>query len=134
MKIHVRRNVSNFATIDCNFICQHARSWDLDRISPIVVIVAKGIGEVQNRVLRKQAGVGSNIEMRWLDCSLGHRVRDQEEIEGSVDNLRLLNKTVVNVSSLWRVGNCSVHAHLEESLSNTLVDDNECVFRQLWVC
>jgi hypothetical protein len=72
MKIHIRRNVSNFATVDCNFICQHARSWNLDRISPIVVVVAEGIGEVKNCVFGKLAGVGSYVEMRWLDCSLGH--------------------------------------------------------------
>jgi hypothetical protein len=60
-------------------------------------------------------------------------MRDQEEIKCSVDNLRLLNETVVNVSSLWRVGNRSLNAHLEESLSNTLVDDDESVSREIWV-
>lgn len=50
VEVHIRRNVSDFATIDCDFVCQHARGWNLDRISPVVVVVAEGIGEVENRV------------------------------------------------------------------------------------
>ena len=50
MEVHIRRNVSDFATIDRDFVCQHARGWNLDRISPVVVVVAEGIGEVENRV------------------------------------------------------------------------------------
>jgi hypothetical protein len=50
MEVHIRRNVSDFATVDCDFICQHARGWDLDRVSPVVVVVAEGIGEVENRI------------------------------------------------------------------------------------
>ena len=133
MEVHVRRDVSDFATVDGNFISQHARSWDFDRVSPVVVVVAEGIREVENRVFRNLGGVGGYVEVRWLDCSLGHRVRDQEEIEGSVDYLGLLNETVVDVGSLWRVGNGGVHAHLEESLSNTLVDDDEGVLWQRWL-
>lgn len=63
--------------------------------------------------------------MSRFDSSLGHRVRNQEEIKGSVDDLRLLNETVINVGTLWRVSNGSVHALLEESLSHTLVDNNQ---------
>lgn len=59
-------------------------------------------------------------------------MRHQEEIEATVDHLRLLNETVVDVGSLWRVGNSGVvaHSHLEESLSDTLVDNDEGVLRQ----
>ena len=52
-------------------------------------------------------------------------MRNQEEIKGSVDDLRLLNETVIYVGSLWRVGDGSVHALLEESLSDSLVDNNQ---------
>jgi hypothetical protein len=125
VEVHIRRNVSDFATIDCDFVCQHARGWDLDRISPVVVVVAESVREVENRVFWNLGGIGSYVEMSRFDCSLGHRVRNQEEIKGSVDDLRLLNETVINVGTLWRVSNGSVHALLEESLSHTLVDNNQ---------
>lgn len=65
--------------------------------------------------------------MSWLDSSLGHRVRDQEEIEGAVDDLGLLDETLINVGTLRRV--CNGGSCLEESLSNTLVHNHEGV---LW--
>ena len=58
-------------------------------------------------------------------------MRHQEEIKGSVDNLRLLNETVIYVCSLWRVSNGSVHALLEESLSDSLVDNNQGMLWQV---
>jgi len=52
MEIQIGGNVSNLATIDSNFISQHARGWNLDRVSPVVVVVAKGIREIENGILR----------------------------------------------------------------------------------
>ena len=52
-------------------------------------------------------------------------MRHQEEIEGSIDDFGLLNEAVINVGTLWWVGNGGVHSLLEESLSNTLVDDDQ---------
>ena len=72
-------------------------------------------------------------------------MRNKEEIEFAIDDLRLLNEAVVDVSALRRVGNVRITASLvvvsamrrllildlEESLANTLVDDDECRFGQL---
>jgi len=52
-------------------------------------------------------------------------MRHQEEVECSIDNLSLFNEAVINVGTLWRIGNGGIHALLEESLSNTLVDDDQ---------
>jgi len=57
----------------------------------------------------------------------------QEEIEGSVNNFSLLNEALINVCSLWRVGDCGIHAHLEESLSYTLVDNDQSMFWECWI-
>jgi len=57
-------------------------------------------------------------------------MRNQEEIELAINNHRLFNETIINISSLWRIVNVSVLlSDLEESLSNSLVDNNEGV---LW--
>lgn len=55
----------------------------------------------------------------------------KEEIESALNDLRLLNKAMVNVSSLRRIENVRLMGAwlslglLEESLSHTLVDDNK---------
>lgn len=54
---------------------------------------------------------------------------NKEEVEGAIDDLGLLNETVVNVGSLWWVRDTSVGSNLEESLSDSLVNDDESV---LW--
>jgi hypothetical protein len=60
-------------------------------------------------------------------------MRHQEEIEGSIDDFGLLNEAVINVGTLWRVGNGGVHSLLEESLSNTLVDDDQSMLWKSWI-
>ena len=73
--------------------------------------------------------------MGRLHGSLGDRVRNQEKVKGAVDDLGLLNESVVNVGTLGRVSNgCigTLSLLLEESLSDSLVDDDESVFR-LWL-
>lgn len=51
MEIHVGWNVTDLTAVDGNLVCQHAWSWNLDRVSPVVVVVAEGISEVQDRIL-----------------------------------------------------------------------------------
>jgi len=60
-------------------------------------------------------------------------MRHQEEIEESIDDFGLLNEAVINVGTLWRVGNGGVHSLMEESLSNTLVDDDQGMLWKAWV-
>ena len=55
----------------------------------------------------------------------------KEEIESALNDLRLLNKAMVNVSSLRRIENVRLMGTwlnlclLEESLSHTLIDNNK---------
>ena len=67
--------------------------------------------------------------MGWLNSSLGNWMGDQEEIEGTVNDLWLLNEAIVDVGTLWRIGDTRWCSHLEESLSYSFVHDNEGV---LW--
>jgi len=67
--------------------------------------------------------------MSWLHCSLSHRMWHQEEVECSVNNLRLLNEAIVNISTLRGICDHSISmstflatTHLEESLPDSLVD------------
>lgn len=53
-------------------------------------------------------------------------MRDQEEIEESIDDFGLLNETFINVGSLRWVSNGG--SCLEESLSDTLVHNDKSVF------
>ena len=56
-------------------------------------------------------------------------MRHQEEVECAIDYLRLLDKAIVDVGSLWRVGDSSWSSHLEEPLSYSFVNNDEGV---LW--
>ena len=84
MQIHVVRDVSDLATVDSDLVSEHARRGDLDRVCPVIVVVAQGVGEVQDGVLRNLGGVRRNVEVSGLDSSLSHRVRHQEEVEDAV--------------------------------------------------
>lgn len=57
VEVHVGRNVADLAAVDGDLVCQHARGRNLDRVSPVVVVVAEGIGEVQHGVLGDLGGV-----------------------------------------------------------------------------
>lgn len=70
--------------------------------------------------------------MCWLHSTLSNGMWDQEEIKCSVNNLRLLNETIVNISTLGRISNHSISmstflttTHLEESLADSLVDNDQ---------
>ena len=75
MKIDVSGNVSDFTAINSNLVCQHTRSWDLDGVSPVVIVIAKSIRKVENCFFGCVRSVGGNIEMGWLDCSLSNGMR-----------------------------------------------------------
>ena len=57
-------------------------------------------------------------------------MRHQEEVEGAVHHFRLLDEAVVHVGALRRVSDAGVGAHLEESLSDSLVYDDQGVLRE----
>lgn len=46
MQVHVRRDVSDLASVNGYFVSQHARGRDLDRVWPVVVVVAQRVGKV----------------------------------------------------------------------------------------
>ena len=59
-------------------------------------------------------------------------MRHEEEVEATLNNFGLLNEAVINVGTLRRVEDVSgvrawvFSSLLEESLSHTLIDDDEC--------
>jgi len=136
VKVNTVRNVADLTTIDSDLISQHTRGGDLDGIGPVVVVVAESVGEVENGILGDVRCVLCYVEMGWLNSTLGDRVRNEEEIEASINDLCLLDETVVHISTLRRVQDVGgVRAWvfgslLEESLSHTLVDDHECGVRK----
>lgn len=72
--------------------------------------------------------------MSWLDGTLSDRVRNEEEVEFAIDNFGLLNEASINISTLRGVENLSLvrsRGLLKESLSHTLIDDDEC---DMWEC
>lgn len=71
--------------------------------------------------------------MSWFDRSLGHRVRNKEEVKLAINNFRLLDETLVNISTLRRVLNkvlsSVTHSLLEKALAHTFIHDDKCDFR-----
>jgi len=133
VEVHVARDRSNFGSESCDLVGEHARSWDLNCVVPVVVVVTKRVSKVQDSHLGDFRGVLGHIEMSRLDRALSDGVRNQEEIEASVDNLRLLNEALVDVGALRRVVNKGftrvLLVLLEESLADTLVHNDQ---RDFW--
>ena len=129
MEIHIARDGAYLGAETGDFIGQHARGRDLDRVIPVVVVVAQRVCEVKDRHLRDLGRVLSDIEMSGLDGALSDGVRHEEEIELAVNDLRLLNKASIDIGTLGRVVDevLSVIAGrlLEESLADALVDNNQ---------
>ena len=130
--VHVNawRDISDLTSVDGNLVGQHAWCWDLDGIRPVVVVVTKSVGEVEDSILGDQGGVLGDIEMSGLHGSLGNLMGHEEEIEFAVDDFWLLNEPSINISTLRWVENLSLwmawaSSLLKESLSNSLVDNNE---------
>lgn len=67
--------------------------------------------------------------MSRLHGSLCNGVRNQEEVKCTINHFRLLDETVVDIGTLRWIGNSTWSTHLEESLSYSLVNDDESV---LW--
>jgi len=86
VQIDVGRNGSDFAAESGNLVGEHARRRNLDRVVPVVIVVAKRVREVEDRHLRDLGGVLRHVEVSWLDGSLGHRVRNKEEVELAIDD------------------------------------------------
>lgn len=124
VQVNIRGDVADLAAIDGDLVREHAGRGDLDRVGPVVVVVAQCVGEVEDGVLADSRGVLSHVEVRRLHCTLGHRVRHQEEVELAVDDLRLLYEAVVDVGALGRVVDLAVGL-LEESLSYSLVHNDQ---------
>lgn len=60
-------------------------------------------------------------------------MRHKEEVKSAINNLCLLDESVINIGSLGRVENLSLvrlALLLEESLSHALIDDDECDVRK----
>jgi hypothetical protein len=130
VEIDVRRDVTDFAAVDGDLICKHAGGGDLDGIGPVVIVVAQSVGEVEDGFLGDHRSILGYIEVSGLDCTLGHAVGDKEEIELAVNDLRLLDETVVNICALGRVEDLSLRRSegaclFEESLADSLVDDDK---------
>jgi hypothetical protein len=128
VEVNIRWNVADLAAIDGDLIGEHARSGDLDGVWPVVVVVAQSIGEVQDCFLGDERCVLCNVEVGWFHGALGDSVGNEEEVESAFDNLSLLDEAVINVGTLRRVEDVSLVTAvslLEESLSDSLVDDDE---------
>ena len=52
VKLHVGWNVSNLTSVDGYLVGQHARGWDFDGVCPVIVVITKSVGEVQDSVFR----------------------------------------------------------------------------------
>ena len=72
MQIHITWDRAYFRTESSNLVGQHARGGDLDCIVPVVVVVAKGVGEVQDCHLADVRRVFSDVEVGWLDTALSN--------------------------------------------------------------
>ena len=135
VEIHVARDRANFTAEASDLVSQHARSWDLDGIVPIVVIVTKRISEVQDGHLRDLRRILRYIEVSRLHWTLSNGVRNQEEVEFAIYNFWLLNKAIVDVCTLWWVVNeiltASMLRLLEESLADSLINDDQSDLRGL---
>ena len=130
MQIDVGWDVSYLASVDGYLVSKHARSWDLDWVWPVVVVEAQSVSEVKDGVLRNVRRVLRHVEMSGLHSALCHVMRHQEEIELTIDHLRLLHKSLVNVSTWWRIQDGRA-SFLKEPLSHSFVNDDQSNLRGL---
>jgi len=129
VEVNVARDVTNFTSVNGDLVSQHAWSRNLDGVGPVEVAVAECIGEVKDGLLGDSGGVLSHVEVSRLHCSLGHRVRNQVEVELPINYLSLLHEGRVHIGALWWVSDVALGL-LEESLSDSLVHNHEC---DLWL-
>lgn len=48
VEVYIARNGAYFRSESSNLVSQHAWCWNLDGVVPVVVVVAKGVGEVKD--------------------------------------------------------------------------------------
>jgi|LauGreDrversion4_2_1035121.scaffolds.fasta_scaffold1607291_1 hypothetical protein len=128
MQIDVAGNVSNLTSINCNFVCKHAWSWNFYGICPVVVIVTEGICKVENSILWNIRSILRNIKVGRFYCSLSNRMRDQEEVKFSINYFTLFNKSCINICTLSWISYSSISTVLEKSLSNSFIYNDQCYF------
>jgi len=142
VEVHIAGDGANLRAEAGDLVGKHARGGDLDRIVPVVVVVAQSIGKVQNSHFGNIAGVFSNIEMGRFDGALRYGVRHKEEIELAIDHLALFNEALIDVGTLGRVVNeglvLRILCLLEETLAHALVHNNQSDLRahslvRIWV-
>ena len=105
MKVHIAGDGSDLGSEASNLVGKHAGRRNLDRVVPVVVVVAEGVSEVENRHFRDLGRILGHIKVGRLDRALSDGVRHKEEVKLAINDLRLLNKARVNVGSLRRVVN-----------------------------
>jgi len=128
VQVHVRGDRAHLRAEARNLVRQHAWGWGLDRVVPVVVVVAKRVGKVENGHLADVARILGHVEVGWFHTALGHGVRHKEEVEATVNHLRLFNEALVNIGALGWVVNegLSVLVRLlEEALAHSLVHDDQ---------
>jgi len=86
VKIHIAWNCADFGSESSYLVGKHTWCWYLNRVVPVVVVVAQGVGEVKDCHLGDLRRVLGYVEVSWLHRTLGHRVRHKEEIELAVDD------------------------------------------------
>jgi hypothetical protein len=128
LQVQVLRDVTDLSSVHSDLVSKHTRCGDLDSVSPIVIVVTEGIGEVEDSVFGEEGCVFCDVEMSRFSSSLCDGMGDQEEVEFSINNFSLFNEPGINISSLRRIDNVS-SSDLEESLSDSLVDENESDLR-----
>lgn len=72
MQVHIAWDRAYLRTESRNLVGQHARGGDLDRVVPVVVVVAQRVGEVQDRHFADVRGVFCDVEVSRFDTALGH--------------------------------------------------------------
>lgn len=137
MEVHVGRNVADLTAVNSNLVCEHARRRNLDRVRPIIIIVAQSVREVEDGIFGDFRRVKCHVEMRRLHSALRNGVRHKEEVKRAVNDFGLLNEAVVDVRSLRRVRDGRVATtlpvstvtllttELEESLTHALIHNDQ---------
>ena len=87
MEVDVAGDSSDLGAEACDLVRKHARRRDLDRVIPVVVVVAEGVGEVEDGHLADLRRVLSHIEVGRLDGALRDRVRHEEEVKLALNDL-----------------------------------------------
>ena len=72
VKVHIAGDGSDLGSEASNLVGKHARCRDLDRIVPVVVVVAESVSEVENGSLRDFRRILGYIEMSWFHGALSY--------------------------------------------------------------